>query len=152
MVENEAKRQIKPAFEILIDEWGTSGKKRPTIQELIQLLVKLELYQAADYLSEDLLDDGPLERPANGPSAIVPANIANINFAQTNTYDLTDQTVLEATNERLRYFQQKEISRQTLFEDFDTSLPHLSYTDLEYLTNNFDQNPVSNGRKLGNAF
>ncbi|KAK4003935.1 hypothetical protein OUZ56_005684 [Daphnia magna] len=149
LVENEAKRQIKPAFEILIDEWGTSGKKRPTIQELIQLLVKLELYQAADYLSEDLLDDGPLERPANGPSAIVPANIADINFAQTNTYDLTDQTVLEATNERLRYFQQKEISRQTLFEDFDTSLPHLSYTDLEYLTNNFDQNPVSNGRKLG---
>lgn len=151
LIEAEAKRQSKPAFEILVEEWGTSGKERPTVQQLIQLLVKVELYRAADFLSKDLLGDSPLERPANGPSATVPSNIAGIIYAQTNPFDLIGQTVLEATNEHVnpRLLQEKGVSSHTTTEDFNTSLPHLSYTDLEYLTNDFDQSPVFEGRKLG---
>lgn len=40
---------------ILFDEWGTSGKTRPTVAHLLQLLVQANLYRAADYLAVDIL-------------------------------------------------------------------------------------------------
>lgn len=54
---------------ILIDEWGSSGKLRPTVGHLLQLLIKLELFLAADYVAEVLLKEPPPERPAQGPAA-----------------------------------------------------------------------------------
>ncbi|XP_046649901.1 interleukin-1 receptor-associated kinase 4-like isoform X2 [Daphnia pulicaria] len=150
LIEEEAKRQKKSAFDILIDEWGTSGKQRPTVCELVKLLAKLELYQAADYLSTDLLGEGPVERPANGPSANVPSSTEDINFLQTTSHSI-QAAILEATNEHInpRFFEKKMPFSPPEVDKFDTTLPHLSYTDLEYLTNDFDLNPVSQGRKLG---
>jgi hypothetical protein len=153
LIEEEAKRQKKSAFDILIDEWGTSGKQRPTVCELVKLLAKLELYQAADYLSTDLLGEGPVERPANGPSANVPSSTEDINFLQTTSHSI-QAAILEATNEHInpRFFEKKMPFSPPEVDKFDTTLPHLSYTDLEYLTNDFDLNPVSQGRKLGKRF
>ncbi len=153
LIEEEAKRQKKSAFDILIDEWGTSGKQRPTVRELVKLLAKLELYQAADYLSRDLLGEGPVERPANGPSANVPSSTEDINFLQTTSHSI-QAVILEATNEHInpRFFEKKMPFSPPEVDKFDTALPHLSYADLEYLTNDFDLNPVSQGRKLGKRF
>lgn len=41
---------------ILFEEWGTSGKTRPTVAHLLQLLVEASLYRAADYLAVDILN------------------------------------------------------------------------------------------------
>ena len=151
MIEDEAKRQKKPAFDILIDEWGTSGKQRPTIRDLIYILAKVELYQAADYLSVDVLGEDPVERPINGPSAIVPSNTEDIHLSLQTTFHLIDEPVLEATNEHFneRLSQTKE-SATTNTKEFDTPLPQLSYAELEHITNNFDLIPIAqNGRQLG---
>lgn len=40
---------------ILMDEWGTSGRIRPTLGHLLQLLVQANLYRAADFLATDIL-------------------------------------------------------------------------------------------------
>lgn len=41
---------------ILFEEWGTSGKCRPTLGHLIQLLIQADLYRVADYLAIDILN------------------------------------------------------------------------------------------------
>jgi Tube Death domain len=40
-----------PIRVLLVNEWGTMGKKRPTLKNLLELLVKCHLYRAADYLA-----------------------------------------------------------------------------------------------------
>ncbi len=155
MIEDEAKRQKKPAFDILLDEWGTSGKQRPTVHDLINILVKVELYQAADYLSVNILGEGPVERPVIGPSAAIPFSTEDIHLSlQTTTFHLIDEPVLEAANEHFneRFNQPRWSAAPTIaVEEFDTPLPHLLYAELEHITDNFDLNPIShnNGRKLG---
>jgi len=51
--------------EILFDEWGTSGRKRPTLNTLVHLLTQLKLYRAADYVAVNILGGAPVERPPN---------------------------------------------------------------------------------------
>ena len=94
-----------------------------------------------------------MERPSIGPSANIilsSANTEDINLLQTTSH-LNDQSILEATNEHInqRFFEKRFLFSPTTVEEFDTTLPHLSYDDLEYLTNDFDLNPVFQGRKLG---
>lgn len=64
MVEREAKSNASKltATEILFEEWGTSGRKRPTLQTLMDLLAELKLYRAADYISMNILGGVPVER------------------------------------------------------------------------------------------
>lgn len=152
LIEEEAKRQKKPAFDILIDEWGTSGKQRPTIEDLVQILIKVELFRAADYVSEELLARTTIERPESGPSAVVPINPEHLHHVLETTFHPVDQPIVEASNDHVnqRLFQQEKSPSPLPVEEFDTPLPHLQYAELEYLTMNFDLNPISqNGRKLG---
>lgn len=53
----EASLEDQPynAAQILFDEWGTSGRVRPTLGHLLQLLVEVQLYRAADFLAVDIL-------------------------------------------------------------------------------------------------
>lgn len=60
---------------ILLEEWGTSGRVRPTMGHLLQILVQLQLFRAADYVAVDILR-GPLpQRPLHGPAAIIDTRI-----------------------------------------------------------------------------
>lgn len=54
MIEQAANHQ-RSAAEIFLSEWGTMGKKRPTLSVLLNFLVKAELFRAADYVAKDLL-------------------------------------------------------------------------------------------------
>ena len=152
LIEEEAKRQKKPAFDILIDEWGTSGKQRPTVEDLVRILIKVELYRAADYVSKELLARSSVERPEHGPSAVVPIDTEPIHrLLETTLHPADHQSLIEASNENVnqRLAQQQEQSTVAV-KEFDTPLPHLRYAELEYLTDNFDLNPLlQNGRKLG---
>lgn len=49
------KSSMKSAFEILIDEWGTMGRNRPTVGVLLRLCIKIEAFRAASYISEEIL-------------------------------------------------------------------------------------------------
>lgn len=65
--ESELQRRL-PAM-ILFEEWGTSGRKRPTVSDLLELLIKVELFRAADFVAEDILNEVPPKRPTTGPAA-----------------------------------------------------------------------------------
>lgn len=54
-VENAAAKLNKNAAQIFLEEWITSGKIRPSIGHLLQLLVKSEIFRAADYVAVNIL-------------------------------------------------------------------------------------------------
>ncbi|XP_076761403.1 interleukin 1 receptor associated kinase 4 tube [Xylocopa sonorina] len=71
MIEQAAQQQRRNAAEIFLSEWGTMGKSRPTLRVLLNLLVKAELFRAADYLAGDILNEELPKRPECGPAAPV---------------------------------------------------------------------------------
>ncbi|CAL7938951.1 unnamed protein product [Xylocopa violacea] len=71
MIEQAAQQQRRSAAEIFLSEWGTMGKNRPTLRILLNLLVKAELFRAADYLAGDILNEELPKRPKCGPAAPV---------------------------------------------------------------------------------
>ncbi|XP_046142867.1 protein Tube isoform X3 [Osmia bicornis bicornis] len=75
LIEQAAQQQKRNAAEIFLSEWGTMGKKRPTLGTLLNLLTKVDLLRAADYIAEDILKVEPPKRPTYGPAA--PVNISH---------------------------------------------------------------------------
>ncbi|CAK9800808.1 Protein Tube [Anthophora quadrimaculata] len=71
IIEQAAQQQRRSAAEIFLSEWGTMGKNRPTLRILLNLLVKAELFRAADYVAGDILNDELPKRPERGPAAPV---------------------------------------------------------------------------------
>lgn len=69
MIEQAAQQQGRNAAEIFLAEWGTMGKYRPTLCTLLNLLVKAELFRAADYIAGDILKEELPKRPEYGPAA-----------------------------------------------------------------------------------
>lgn len=56
--------------DILFEEWGSSGRIRPTLGHLLYLLQECRLYGAADYVAK-ILRKSPPQRPTYGPAAKV---------------------------------------------------------------------------------
>lgn len=71
IIEQAAQQQKRNAAEIFLSEWGTMGKRRPTLHTLFKLLIKAELFRAADYVARDILKVELPERPKCGPAAPV---------------------------------------------------------------------------------
>lgn len=55
LIQSASEKQNKSCTEILLDEWGTSGKVRPNLNTLLQLLIKAQFYRAAEYVAVELL-------------------------------------------------------------------------------------------------
>lgn len=92
MIEQAAQQQKRNAAEIFLSEWGTMGKKRPTLRILLLLLTKAELFRAADYLAGNILKEELPKRPECGPAAPVDISDEEIkkllgeNVESQNTY------------------------------------------------------------------
>ncbi len=70
IIEDTAVRARKEPFEVLVDEWGTMGKKRATVGTLILLCLDVEAIRAASYLNEKILkrESPPPHPPLDGPT------------------------------------------------------------------------------------
>lgn len=53
---------------ILLDEWSSMGRTRPKLHHLLALLIKCQLFRAAEYLAQ-LIGEALPERPSQGPAA-----------------------------------------------------------------------------------
>ncbi|XP_058797461.1 protein Tube [Phymastichus coffea] len=71
MIEQAIHQQRRSGAEIFLSEWSTIGKYRPTCKLLLDLLVKLEFFKAADYLAVEVLKIDAPERPKQGPAAVI---------------------------------------------------------------------------------
>lgn len=69
LIERHGRTSGVPPGEILLDEWSTSGRKRPTTEVLLDLLIKCEMFRAADYVASELLGQDAPARPESGPAA-----------------------------------------------------------------------------------
>lgn len=74
LIQKHAEETKRKCAEILFDEWGTSGRNRPTVDTLIKVLTKAEIYRAADEIAIMLHEPLPT-RPHEGPAARVNTNI-----------------------------------------------------------------------------
>ncbi|XP_044004528.1 uncharacterized protein LOC122849775 isoform X2 [Aphidius gifuensis] len=61
-VEGDVASRKKSAAEIFLEEWSTMGKKRPTLEDLMNLLVEVKLIKVANYVAA-LLGCDPPKRP-----------------------------------------------------------------------------------------
>ncbi|XP_014468974.1 PREDICTED: uncharacterized protein LOC106741442 isoform X2 [Dinoponera quadriceps] len=101
MIEQAANQHNRNAAEIFLDEWSTMGRKRPTLGLLLDLLVKAELFRAADYVACDILKQERPKRPEYGPIASVDISDETINkileeqILPKDTFD--DSLVLESS-------------------------------------------------------
>ena len=69
-IRNHAQQLVKSPILILLDEWSTMGRPRPRLHHLLALLVKCQLFRAAEYVAQ-LIDEPEPERPTQGPAARV---------------------------------------------------------------------------------
>ncbi|XP_068251024.1 interleukin-1 receptor-associated kinase 4-like [Palaemon carinicauda] len=61
-ITEECSRSGREGFQVLLEEWGTSGRQRPTVQDLVNLLQKTKLYRALDYLTVNVMNGETLPR------------------------------------------------------------------------------------------
>ncbi|KAG6456574.1 hypothetical protein O3G_MSEX009801 [Manduca sexta] len=77
LIQEHAKETHRKCAEVLFDEWGTSGRIRPTIETLKQVLIKAEIFRAADEVATMLQEPLP-PRPSGGPAAAIDINITSL--------------------------------------------------------------------------
>lgn len=69
-IRNHAEVLRRPPVVVLIDEWSTMGKSRPKLGHFLDILIKCELFRAAEFLAEKIQEPQPA-RPLQGPAARV---------------------------------------------------------------------------------
>ncbi|XP_026737444.1 interleukin-1 receptor-associated kinase 4-like [Trichoplusia ni] len=77
LIEEHAKNTNRKCAEVLFDEWGTSGRVRPTLETLMNYLQKAQIFRAVDEIAR-MLGEPPPPRPDDGPAAAVPINITDL--------------------------------------------------------------------------
>ncbi|CAH2105362.1 unnamed protein product [Euphydryas editha] len=77
LIEEHAKATNQKCTEILFEEWGTSGRVRPTLTHLKEILADAQIYRAADEIAK-MLEESIPERPTYGPAAPITTNVTEL--------------------------------------------------------------------------
>lgn len=166
----ELQKRGKSPTQALLDFWGTSGRNRAKIEDLVQLLNNCHLYRASLFISNDLLHIQSLETLFDDKIGL------NNDFNDVSNYDLLKDCnnsdsnssdewnnlstkLLEKCSLKATNLENKCISPSAPNESqlsFDSSdenieqITHFSYNDIRIATKNFSEISVSNGgQKLG---
>ncbi|XP_014275275.1 interleukin-1 receptor-associated kinase 4 isoform X1 [Halyomorpha halys] len=137
LIEKTSENQKRSSTEILLEEWGTSGRRRPHISDLLNVLVKAELYRAADYVSLQLLKQAIPSRPTSGPAApvVIPEDILKPSAPPLSLWGSECQketTPLPKTNDGVM--------------NSDEIVQQVSYKTLQYGTDDFsDEKKIGTG-------
>ena len=170
IIESHSRKTGKMGMDILIDEWGTSGKVRPTIEDLYLICDDLELFRAADFILDSLLDgdkptkvisnqihiEKPLTEKHDNGSGIETKSDRKPdiqNFKIPNNLD-TDELNKQLNSIILESQEQKSpVLEEAALDSINvltTTLPHFNFGFLQTLTNNFCDVPFSTGgNKIG---
>lgn len=84
LIEQASHRTGKPGMDILIDEWGTSGKIRPTVEDLLRLCYEQDLIRAADFVRNDILGGDVMFDLNNWQNGSAEDQVRTENFIQNN--------------------------------------------------------------------
>lgn len=126
---------------ILLDEWSTSGRIRPTLEHLLNLLVKIQSYRAVDYVALDILNEAqPPSRPSFGPAAAVP-----IPHEDDDYHDSSAATINAADNNNTTMSSSSRSSGESLSQI--NPINHIGSNNNTTTTNNNDNNNSVNRDK-----
>lgn len=76
-IEEHAKATRKTCAEVLFDEWGTSGRRRPTLATLQDLVLHAGIFRAGDDIAL-MLEEAPPLRPDQGPAAKILTDVEQL--------------------------------------------------------------------------
>ncbi|CAK1598543.1 unnamed protein product [Parnassius mnemosyne] len=133
LIEEYARLCNRQCAEILLDEWGTSGRIRPTLSTLKEIVLKANILKAADQIAALLEEDRP-RRPSNGPGADIDTGITillnNEQIEQRfNDYDPTKRIQNEFSNEKNLY----NVSTLPLKSENDKVFSSRNIPDISFL-------------------
>ncbi|KAL5282775.1 tub family protein [Megaselia abdita] len=143
LIENVSLNERRSQTEILLDEWGTSGKKRPTLEVLMNVLVKAQLLRAADLVALNFLNEPPPQRPPKGPGAPIPIDMpmdteeireieADLNrgsYPGTDSLNDNANESLTMNNNRDFYEKYRNVSKNIQLKNSDTDLIQFSKSE-----------------------
>lgn len=132
LIIEESKQQSTLPTRILLDEWGTSGRKRATIYDLLQCLIQTKLYRAADFVATELLNEPAPQRSANGSCARYPILFDDIDSDTSISDHEVAEHLITNSNELEMNVCALEISSKTENSDSDQS----HFTDSDPLSSN----------------
>ncbi|XP_068631074.1 uncharacterized protein [Battus philenor] len=135
-IETYSKSSNRQCAEILIDEWGTSGRVRPTLSTLKEIVLKANILKAADQIADLLLEERP-PRPSDGPAADIDTDVTNILENERlnqrfNSLDPTKRIQNDCTNDKnlcnvstvpMKSHTQLPIQN----DDISYNIPHISF-------------------------
>lgn len=143
LIERHGRYTGKSCGEILIDEWSTSGKIRPTGETLLDLLIKCELFRAADFVAIEVLETAPPSRPLEGPAAKIPCLMTQAEpdtVSQNNGSFRTASTMLQVDSVNNNNDNLKQLVDQLNNQDLESgNLVNFNAAVLEAVTRNFDE-------------
>ncbi|CAH1646987.1 unnamed protein product [Spodoptera littoralis] len=97
LMEKHAEDTNRKFAEVLFDEWGTSGRVRPTLETLMMILYKAEIFRAVDEISL-MLGEPPLPRPSDGPGAPITTNISALLNEQSGDQTANTTATVDSGN------------------------------------------------------
>ncbi|RWS06071.1 interleukin-1 receptor-associated kinase 4-like protein [Dinothrombium tinctorium] len=115
----------------LLDYWGTKGRKRPVIKDLIDYLIRSELYHAADYIAVNVLNGEAINKCGDGSlngDNMLQSKLVNgaSHFSLVNATTLSSDSLSNLNDDILP---QKKSIKQTLFTPTAPNLSTLSIED-----------------------
>ncbi|KAJ6648811.1 Protein Tube [Pseudolycoriella hygida] len=136
LVENAAATLKKPAAQIFLEEWSTSGRIQPSLSHLLELLIKSVLFRAADYVAVHLLSEAPPQRPTKGPAAKVDITLPPDDDSDEDDQDedvLPHSSDIVNINGETKEIRTKQILNQQLKTDESGSSTRFNDTDFKPL-------------------
>ncbi|XP_023323721.1 interleukin-1 receptor-associated kinase 4 [Eurytemora carolleeae] len=148
IIENASVRLRKSPFDILLEEWGTSGRVRPRLHDFICILqTSAQFNQALHYVNTEILNGIGVDlsecRSQTTKDATKFCSSDNISKESESSDKLSrDELTDDSKNE--------PVLEESGPVSLSTDLPRLTYSFLHQITESFSDKPVSEGgTKIG---
>lgn len=141
----------------LFTHWSTTGRNRPTVNTLLNLLKETRLYRAADFVAVQALQGSPVEKDYLKTSELLnrvsSSEDTKYEHEITNTSYEDKRTVLVRECHKPGNSDSCTVQKESSADEFqcmENSVVRFSYQELSSLTQNFNDTSVSRGgAKLG---
>ncbi|KAJ2952061.1 hypothetical protein O0L34_g4325 [Tuta absoluta] len=135
LIEDAARQSNRKCAEILFDEWGTSGRIRPTLRTLQDVVLKAEVYRAVDELAL-MLEESPPVRPGSGPAAPISLDVTDMLDSLGND-DGTTARIESKNPESVPKYVENRTTAQLQGQAYDSNLPDFSALNVSNSQNGF---------------
>lgn len=154
-IEEESLKRDKEPMDILIDEWGTSGRSRPTILDLWQLCADLNMMRACDYIAGPILGRREEEILSQSECWVgredvqEGGDLKDANSGRKMDFHTATDSELNKALDPLLDSAESRVSQEIPAEN-GHFLPQFTYSFLESITNSFSNVPYTDGgNKIG---